>query len=79
MPLETKLNQKEAIKKALYFKGAFTTELLLRLHEQGVQIGAKSLTNRLYDLEHEKKPEVVCRKIEGHKELYHEIWTGLLI
>ena len=57
---------REAILKTLHFRPYFTTELFLHLQSQGLSIGAKSLTNRLSDLQREG--HIQGNTIDGHRE-----------
>ena len=70
------MTHKDHILKALHWKPYFTTELFLKLINDGVSIGAKSLTNRLTDLQSEEI--IIGESVDGHKEKRWRLYTGEL-
>ena len=70
------MTHKEIILKALHFSPYFTTPLYDKLRADGEQIGAKSLTNRLSDLQRDGL--IVGEEVKGRAEKQWRIRNGEL-
>ncbi len=67
---------KDLILKALHWKPLFTTELFMKLQNDGAQIGVKSLTNRCTDLQTEGR--IIGEHVQGRAEKRWRLYNGEL-